>query len=566
MIYAAVAAFVVSASPHGRALSYESILSYPSGSQVTDHANIDLDQAAMEVELNAGDFTAAKAIYTKGAHSKPKAVCTLVSPTTMAGTVAAKSAVTFTDAASNTISTAKTAAEYTTATKEIEFTYKVSATRVQAAGTECYVGGLPTAKQTKTAGCLPTPASPATSTFTIDGQAYTATCANKAGRTLQGFSTKAKKVMYDCPVDSTVTYTNGCPYTSYKPYYDYYGDYAYADTLVLSALDKTNGAAGFTYGGQDLSAATDDVRLEFTKKGTAYLNSWMYTIREFEDAIDDCTVDDLTANALSSGPVHAWDEGVAFYAGSLMEFDHLLAGSLPTLDKKGKLSYTLGNKRCKNFKTCGPNGDALVGEAKVNIDLFDDFRKGQHELLVGNCAAVVPWKNAIVKKMTVPLIQGTLRYSYKIKNLQGSLKEKGEGGVFAAAVLPQVHACDPAAAKIIYDNMRADMKPTSSDFMAVKAAFEGCYSFMGVTCADVGGLYKDATTGYYADNGDSAAPCTDASTSSSSSDDSTTVALAAGIGGGVAGVLLLLVIFMVCKEKSGKPLFYDVNSGGKVAA
>ena len=346
-------------------------------------------------------------------------------------------------------------------------------------------------------------------------------------------------------------------------YYAYYGDYAYADTLVLSALDKTNGAAGFTNGGQDFSAAVDDIRKEFTKKGTAYMNSWMYAIREFEDAIDDCTVGDLTSNALSSGPVHAWDEGVAFYAGSTMEFDHLLAGNLPTLDQKGKLAYTLANKRCKNFKTCGPSGDEILGEAKVNIDLFDDFRRGQHELLVGNCAAVVPYKDAIVKKMTVPLIQGTLRYAYKVKNLQGTPKEKGEGAIFAAAVLPQVHACSPAHAKTIFDNMRADASPTV-DFMAVKRAFEACYSSMGVTCKDVGGLYRDATNGYYMDNGDDASPCVDPS--SSADDDSTTVAVAAGIGGGVGAVLLLLVIFMIFKEKKGKPLFYDVNTGSKTAA
>merc|ERR1719316_339120 len=127
----------------------------------------------------------------------------------------------------------------------------------------------------------------------------------------------------------------------------------------------------------DFTNEVDDVRVQCAKKGTAYMNSWMYAIREFEDAIDDCTSGDLTANALSSGPVHAWDEGVAFYTGSLMVFDDLLAGNLPTLDKKGKLAYTLGNKRCKNFHTCGPDGNEFYGEAKANIDLMDLFKAGQ---------------------------------------------------------------------------------------------------------------------------------------------------------------------------------------------
>lgn len=40
----------------------------------------------------------------------------------------------------------------------------------------------------------------------------------------------------------------------------------------------------------------------------------MYVIHELEDAIKDCNNGDLTAN--DGGP-HAWDEGWAFYAGSL---------------------------------------------------------------------------------------------------------------------------------------------------------------------------------------------------------------------------------------------------------
>ena len=49
------------------------------------------------------------------------------------------------------------------------------------------------------------------------------------------------------------------------------------------------------------------------------MNAWMYAIREFEDAIDDCvSCGTATCNEHSNDPsVHAWDEGVAFYAGSL---------------------------------------------------------------------------------------------------------------------------------------------------------------------------------------------------------------------------------------------------------
>ena len=73
-------------------------------------------------------------------------------------------------------------------------------------------------------------------------------------------------------------------------------------------------------GDADFSTVNDDAsRREAAQKGTVILNVWMYVIREFEDAIDDCTSCTSECNEFSvnSGSVHAWDEGVAFYTGSL---------------------------------------------------------------------------------------------------------------------------------------------------------------------------------------------------------------------------------------------------------
>ena len=50
------------------------------------------------------------------------------------------------------------------------------------------------------------------------------------------------------------------------------------------------------------------------------------------------------------------------------------------LGEKGVLAYTLGNKRCRNFHTCGPNGDAAVGEAIVNSNLMSLFSEGQYQV------------------------------------------------------------------------------------------------------------------------------------------------------------------------------------------
>jgi hypothetical protein len=142
------------------------------------------------------------------------------------------------------------------------------------------------------------------------------------------------------------------------------------------------------------------------KKGTAYMNVWMYAVREFEDAIDDCATCTSECNAFSvnSGSVHAWDEGVAFYSGTL-------EGTQLGGNSGGKLVYRLAEKRCANFGTCGTSGTATSGTSAVNLALFPLFAEGARLLERGECSLVRPIVNQIVSLMTVPLVQGSLRYA-----------------------------------------------------------------------------------------------------------------------------------------------------------
>ena len=236
------------------------------------------------------------------------------------------------------------------------------------------------------------------------------------------------------------------------------------------------------------------VTTETAQKGTAYMIVWMYVLREFEDALDDCKSGCISCN---DDPVHAWDEGVAFYTGSSHGTD--LYTTQP-----GYLIYSLANKRCENFKTCGEGGDSTSGNSKVNRDLFRLFEQGKRSLQGGRCLAARNRKNKIAKIMAVPAIQGTIRYAY-ITGPGGNREPKavGEGAVFAAAVLPIVHACSPSDAQIIYDNM--NVASTSTNFGVVKSAFERNYACMGITCAQVGGYYDKALQEYFP----GAAPCQD---------------------------------------------------------
>jgi len=618
----AVSAKAIDVPSNHRKLSFTAILGYAPGSQVDDHNRIDLDQSAIEKALGSTppDYTAAKGVYQIGIYSKPSAVCTVSGTTTSIGSIVKKSdKIYYETTQTGVFAHGKASATGAAADTSITFSYPVAEGQIiydysaklpdePAAPGACWVGQGTGHTPVATKLCLKNSQISATaateSLIYLNCNSGTAAggkascgggetelkvkCTNRGKRTLAGFSTAAKKKMYDasmsssdCPKpDPTKKYTHGCPYTSFKPYFEYYcksttsscnanGDYA--NQIILAGLDKTNGGSTFDNGKVDLSKADDDTRKEFIKKGTAYLSAWMYAIREFEDAIDDC-VAGSNSNGGSSGPVHAWDEGVAFFVGSVMRTQFEMF-SQPT----GFLAYTLGNKRCANFKTCGVNGNLATKEqAQANTDLFLLFTEGQQRLITGDCAGTVPIKNKIVQKMTVPLIQGTLRYAWKMATTKtgASSKAAAEGAIFAAGVLPQVHACDPAAAKIIDDNTNiANFHGAKKyDFTAVKKAFEGCYAKMFPdypdACGLIGGLW-DGTKYYTAElNGQKfdASPCVSATASSSSSDGLSTGALVGIIVAAVIAVLLLLLLVcVVCKERAGKPVFAPVTSSGTKA-
>merc|ERR1712194_961020 len=90
----------------------------------------------------------------------------------------------------------------------------------------------------------------------------------------------------------------------------------------------------------------------------------------------------------------------------------------------------------------------------------------------------------------IPQIQGFLRYAYKV-GVDGKAfdKEQSEGAAFAAGVLPRINSCSPEAAGIVYENMRVGAP--STDHALVKSAVECVYECIGITCADVGGLFNE---------------------------------------------------------------------------
>jgi len=226
----------------------------------------------------------------------------------------------------------------------------------------------------------------------------------------------------------------------------------------------------------------------------------MYVLHEYEDAIMDCLAGDITSNdATVGGPApHAWDEGWAFYAGSLE--------GTAAADKNtdGVLIFKLASKRCADFGTC-----TAAGVAKANLKHLALARNGRDKILAGECHTVVEEFDAIVDQMTIPLIQGMLKYSYKSDPAAGSDcastgdscdKALAEGWAFAAAVLPRLNYCDSSVAKLVKDNLDVTAiagattqgnSQMTDGHAKLKTEVEKTYPCLGITCEEVG-VYKSS--------------------------------------------------------------------------
>lgn len=326
-------------------------------------------------------------------------------------------------------------------------------------------------------------------------------------RTIQGFSLNAATKMKEEPTHMAA--------------FKYYGNHDYGDKWVTAAFDKKK--TGFSKNGNaDFSSVgDDDTRVQAIKKGTVYLDIFPYAIHELEAAINKCE-----AGGDNTGAIHALDEGVAFYTGTLQG---------PTGDGSGKLMYALANKRCQNYKTCGGSDK---GTATANIKLFKEFNAMKAELEAGKCDGLRPIVDRAIAQGFVPLTQGALRYSYKVGVQGKGLKEAAEGATFAAAVLPRLAACSESDAKTVYDNLR--IGAPSTNHAAVKAAFENNYGCMGFSCADIGGLWDADSGAYY----EGAEQCFDFGG----------LGFGAGVGIIVAVVVLIIiaVVVIIKKKKAGK--------------
>jgi len=289
------------------------------------------------------------------------------------------------------------------------------------------------------------------------------------------------------PAGPTGTGTNAMLNDKWWPIYKNYwsSQINYADVFV-----QKYGAAGAAY--------QDATRVELVKKGIAYQGVWMYAVHKFETAIADClkgTTADVVSAKLN------WDRGMAYYIGSLEGSTYAAS--------TGNLLYNLAQKRCEDFGTCASGADSST-KAAANTRVIDLATDGMAYFVHSQLSCADPQLDTIfrniVSQMTVPLVQGMLKYAWKADPAQSGgscatdsgkneaavsstcAKSWAEGWAFAAAVLPQVHQCDATAATTIKDNLNIEAAagPMKDGVAAVKTAIESVYNCLGISCTDVG--------------------------------------------------------------------------------
>lgn len=426
----------------------------PDNCDVADYCRIDLDQASMEGELaklTEDSFRKAREIYENGGHSMPLAELTLATPLTQ---VALKGAnVTgYSDGGLYVAGRVHIDREAGSASLQFEYTDPLL----------CQVGGLGEG-DVRVSGCLA--ADGVVSLEFGDYQyAYNPLEGNENGRTLATIS--------------QMSGPDSCVYGSCAELYtDYYGLEFFANEWINAAFEQRQ--VNFENGVVDFSRIGFDGRAKAISKGTVVLSTFIEINRLLAKSVESCR--DLSMD----DALHYLRAAKCMYTGSLVGHSEDYSG--------GELLFTLADKMCVSFRTCGANGDELSGTSRVNSVITMAFQFGEDVLsnpsISEGCPIFIEIVEPITSWLYVPIIQGALRSSYRMESNATDEREYAEGATYAAALLPRIHALGGSSlAQRLHDAMKAD---SFYDATRVKSILEvGLYpTLLGLSCTHVGGLY-----------------------------------------------------------------------------
>ena len=493
---------------------------YVPRTKVRDELLLDLDLQDIWERLELGQLVHARKVFLEGGHSMPVADITLLDP---------PAAFTYPE---GTVVNGLTSVD----SREVSgFLHKsvrwldghrnesiVVRYAIPEAGDEsllCSVGGLYTFSGATLEGCFQATGtlelvepSAGTGSGELFPYRYDIRQDNRNLRTYHGFGVHAASRSRDC---------HGCPFhPEFQKFVDFYGDEEYGNRWIMAASTGNKTSFSSSNGDADFGSQTALGRAEGFFHGILVFNVLMQVIVELEESVSRCNEFCSGEKCLGDGHINSLDKAASFFCGSLADEGD-----------DGVLLYSLAQTRHNEFHPKSspqvPLGDHLV---KI-------FQEAQDSSLRGDCDAIAQYKQFIVDKMKVPLVQSVLRYAYVRENHVFSDDLEREkalsfGATYLAGLLPFVHACSESSAAVLYDELHfgSDTKPS---FERVKTTLESQYVCLRISCEEVGGLLLNDED--YARGG---APCLSNAHRASDEENQKIIERAAGI---ILGITLTFV-------------------------
>jgi hypothetical protein len=251
-------------------------------------------------------------------------------------------------------------------------------------------------------------------------------------------------------------------FTVYKNFYDQNDNFA--DNFIMNVLEQVP-----PYN----SGSPAQIR-ELITGTMKYTVMFLSSVSSLQFALDQC--DNQNLESAQS----YWDDGVAFYVGSMEGPDE--AGDV----FGGEFMFTTSKELCDEFSNCANHGDSAV-----NAVIMAGFADGIVALNSASCdEARGVLNDSILPTMTIPLIQGTIKYASFNQELSVGTQDASLaiGDAFARAVIPMVDQVRPASAQTIQSQMEFQLtsQPVAGGFSQVADAFRQALTSMATDCSALG--------------------------------------------------------------------------------
>lgn len=248
---------------------------------------------------------------------------------------------------------------------------------------------------------------------------------------------------------ATSSLRSGIPW--FQRFHDYFGTDNFADENIQNAIDKS----------KNWIDSSDVQRGEAIVQNIKLSVMIIFAMRKFYDALFDCKISPEDDRSIG---LQSWDEGVAYFSGSL-------EGGRDNDASNGVLLMKTASEMCLHFEIC------VEGEtAPIVAELISLFNKGIKFVIEGKCDDIESTIGNIEFVMLVPLVQGIIHYALINEKLDrgsfdGSL---AIGDAFARALVPHISAFDSNSASSVDNNMSftTTRKPVQDGSMEVANALD----------------------------------------------------------------------------------------------